>query len=235
MRLRLLRRRLTISSPRMAVRSALPWPFRWVLIAVVFGFCAAIALWAFQFGKVIAGIDGNDREQVSRLESELAKARQQLDQAQSIANTAQTLLTTEKAAQEQLLAQKKALEAQNQALQDDLGFFEKLVSGSGTEGVGIRGLQAEVQDDGRLRWRILMIRPDKNVAEFQGSLEITVTGLINGKPWTLAAPQTAQQIRFGQVGRFQGAIDLPAQAVVKSVSVRVLEGTQVRATQSVRL
>jgi hypothetical protein len=235
MRLRLLRRRLTISSPRMAVRSALPWPFRWVLIAVVFGFCAAIALWAFQFGKMIAGIDGNDQEQVSRLESDLAKARQQLDQAQSIANTAQTLLTAEKAAQEQLVAQKKTLEAQNQALQDDLGFFEKLVSGGGAEGIGIRGLQAEVQDDGRVRWRILMIRPEKNVAEFQGSLEISLSGTLNGKPWSVTAAQASQAIRFGQVGRFQGVIDLPAHAVVKNLSARVLEGTQVRATHSVRL
>ena len=50
---RLLRRRLTINSPRMAVRSALPWPFRWAMAALVFGFYAAIALWAFEFGKVI--------------------------------------------------------------------------------------------------------------------------------------------------------------------------------------
>jgi len=50
MRLRLLMRRLTVSAPRMAVRSALPWPFRWAVWAIVAGFCAAIALWAFEFG-----------------------------------------------------------------------------------------------------------------------------------------------------------------------------------------
>ena len=38
MRFRLLRRRLTISAPRMAVRSALPWPFRWAVLAIVLGF-----------------------------------------------------------------------------------------------------------------------------------------------------------------------------------------------------
>mgnify|MGYP000735789456 CR=1 FL=1 len=55
MRLRLLFRRLTVSAPRMAVRSALPWPFRWAMLAIVLGFCAAIGLWAFEFGKEIAG------------------------------------------------------------------------------------------------------------------------------------------------------------------------------------
>jgi hypothetical protein len=57
MRFRLLRRRLTISAPRMAVRSALPWPFRWAMLAIVLGFCAAIGLWAFEFGKDIAGLE----------------------------------------------------------------------------------------------------------------------------------------------------------------------------------
>ena len=99
MRFRLLRRRLTISAPRMAVRSALPWPFRWAMIAFVFGFCAAIGLWAFEFGKEIAGLDGGAGEELAKLRVEAGKLRQERDQAQSVANTSQTLLTAEKAAQ----------------------------------------------------------------------------------------------------------------------------------------
>ncbi len=235
MRFRLLRRRLTINSPRMAVRSALPWPFRWIMAAVVFGFCAAIALWAFEFGKAIAGIDGGVREDVARLQSELGKLKAERDQAQSIANTAQTLLTTEKAAQAQLLSQKKQLESDNLSLREDLGFFEKLIPSTGVEGIAIRGLQAEVQEDRRLRWRILLIQPQKNVAEFKGALDITVTGLLNGKPWTMGLPDGTLAVKFAQFGRFQGLVDLPPQAVVKSVSVKVLEGTQVKASQSVKL
>ena len=33
LKFRLFRRRLTISSPRMAVRSALPWPLRWLAVS----------------------------------------------------------------------------------------------------------------------------------------------------------------------------------------------------------
>src|SRR6218665_3374066 len=98
MRFRLLRRRLTISAPRMAVRSALPWPFRWAMLAIVLGFCAAIGLWAFEFGKDIAGLEKGSKEEVTRLRNELADAHAELastkedrDQAQSIANTAGTL------------------------------------------------------------------------------------------------------------------------------------------------
>ena len=235
MRLRLLRRRLTISAPRMAVRSALPWPFRWAVLAVVLGFCAAIGLWAFEFGKVIAGIDGNTREELTRLQAELDKVRSQRDEVQSIANTAQTLLTAEKAAQAQLLAQKKQLEADNTALRDDLGFFEKLIPNTGVDGIAIRALQAEVQEDRRLRWRVLLIQPQKNAAGFKGSLEITCSGLLNGKPWSMALPGGPVPVAFGQFGRFQGVTDLPAQVVLKTVAVKVLEGSVVKANQSVSM
>ena len=235
MRFRLLRRRLTISAPRMAVRSALPWPFRWVAAAVVLGVCAAISLWAFEFGKGIAGIDGGDKDEVAQLRAELARARTDRDQAQAIANTAQTLLTTEKAAQEQLLAQKKQLENDNQGLRDDLGFFEKLIPATGVEGIAIRGLQAERLDDHRLRWRILLIQPQRNVAEFRGNLELSLAGTLNGKPWATSLPAGPQGVRFTQFGRFQGVADVPPQVVVRSISAKVLDGTVVKAAQSARL
>jgi hypothetical protein len=235
MRFRLLRRRLTISAPRMAVRSALPWPFRWVAAAVVLGFCAAISLWAFEFGKVIAGLDGGANEELVRLRADLAKAVGERDQAQSIANTAQTLLTAEKASQAQMLAQKKQLESDIQVLRDDLGFFEKLIPSSGVEGIAIRGLQAEMLEDRRLRWRILLIQPQRNVAEFSGNLELSVAGTLNGKPWVLTPPPVHQGVKFTQFGRFQGVLEVPAQAAVKSISVKVLDGAVVKAAQSAKL
>lgn len=235
MRFRLLRRRLTVSAPRMAVRSALPWPFRWALLAVMFGFCAAIALWAFEFGKVIAGVDGPSTEQTIRLQVELERAQKERDEAQAIANTSQTLITAGRAAQEQLVARNKQLEQEILNLRDDLGFFEKLIPMSGVDSIAVRGLQAEVGDDGRLKWRVLLIQPQKTTAEFKGNLEFKLTGVLGGKPWQWADPEKEVDIRFTQFGRFQGFLDLPPQAVVKTVSVRVLEGARVKATETVKL
>lgn len=235
MRLRLLLRRLTVSAPRMAVHSALPWPFRWAMLAVVFGFCAAIALWAFEFGKMIAGVEGPSDERAIRLGIELEKTQKERDEARSIANTSQTLLTAGQAIQEQLIAQNKDLAQEILDLRDDLGFFEKLIPMSGVDSIAVRGLQAEVGDDGRLKWRVLLIQPRKTTVEFKGSLEFKLTGLLAGKPWQLADPEKEVDIRFTQFGRFQGYLDLPAQVLVKTVSVRVMEGTKVKATESVKL
>src|SRR5205085_2997140 len=63
MRFKLLRRRLTISAPRMKVRSAMPWPVQWAAAAVVLGFCGAISLWAFEKGKALAGVDHGSGEE----------------------------------------------------------------------------------------------------------------------------------------------------------------------------
>ena len=99
MRLRLWRRRLTISAPRMAIRSALPWPVRWLAGGVVLGLSAALALWAFEFGRDIAGLDRHSRDELQALRAEKDKLLTAWEQAQSIANTAENLLTTERTAQ----------------------------------------------------------------------------------------------------------------------------------------
>ncbi|HWI79684.1 MAG TPA: DUF6776 family protein [Ramlibacter sp.] len=233
MRFKLLRRRLTISAPRMAVRSALPWPLRWAWVAIVLGFCGAIGLWAFEFGKDIAGIDTGAKEEVLRLRADLDKLREERNKAQSIINTSASVLTAEKAAQERLAAQVRSLEAENRALRDDLGFFERLMPASGGEAVAIRGLQAEVVAGTQLKWQVLLIHPVKNASEFRGRLELKLAGTLDGKPWMMDIPQPA--LAFKQYRRAEGMVDLPPQAVVKNVSAKVVEGTVTRAVQSIEL
>ena len=226
----------------MAVRSALPWPFRWATVAIVLGFCAAIGLWAFEFGKDIAGIDGGHGEELVQLRRENGQLRDQLasmkeerDKALSSANTASTLLTAEKAVQEGLNAQNKQLEAENRSLRDDLGFFEKLIPTTGGGNLAIRGLQAEVQDGRQLKWQVLVIQPLKNAPEFNGRLELSFTGLKGGEPWVAALPSGPQALKFRQYGRAEGVFELPPQTVVKSISAKVMEGTVTRAVQSIKL
>lgn len=226
----------------MAVRSALPWPFRWAVAAIVLGFCAAIGLWAFEFGKDIAGLDHGTKEELVRLRAEmesmradLAKAQDERDKAQSIANTAGTLVNVGKASEEKLVEQVKQLQAENQGLRDDLGFFEKLIPSSGAEGIAIRGLQAELQNGKDLKWQALVIQATKNAAPFNGRLELTFSGSLNGKPWSLNLPDGPQAFSMKQYGRLQGVLEVPPQVQVKSVVARVLEGNALRATQVLKL
>lgn len=242
MRLRLLLRRLTVSAPRMSVRSALPWPLRWVGAAVVLGFCAAIGMWAFEFGKEIAGVEDGRIEHFSGLEQEVGDLRKRLiamkeerDQALSLANTSTTLMTAEKAAQERLGTLNKQLEVDNQRLRDDLGFFEKLIPTVGTEALAIRGLQAEVQDGRQVKWQVLVIQPLKNAPEFSGRLELSFTGLQAGRPWAATLPEGPQAIKLRQYARAEGVFELPPQTMLKGVSVKVMDGNVTKAVQSIKL
>lgn len=242
MRLRLLFRRLTVSAPRMAVRSALPWPFRWVVLAVVFGFCAAIGLWAFEFGKDIAGLDRNTKDDLHKARSELvelqalvATLKQERDKAQAVADTADLLLTTEKVAQEAVGVQSKQLMTENQSLRDDLGFFEKLIPTAGVGGISIRGFQADLVEGRHIKWQVLVIQAAKNPAVFNGRLELTFAGLKNGHAWTGGLQNGPQAVTVKQYGRVDGIFELPAQTTVKSVTAKILEGTVVKAVQTVKL
>ncbi len=226
----------------MAVRSALPWPFRWAVFAIVLGFCAAIGLWAFEFGKDIAGLEKGSKEELVRLRAEVASLHQELDnakdlrdQAQSVANTAGTLVTAEKAALQQLVAQAQQLESDNRRLRDDLGFFEKLIPTSGGDGVAIRGVQAELTGASTVKWQVVVIQASKNAPEFAGRLELSFSGTLNGKPWVETLPEGSRAVAVRQYGRFDGEFQLPAQVVLKLVSAKVSDASGVKSTQSIKL
>jgi hypothetical protein len=235
MRWKLFRRRLSISAPRMIVRSHLPWPLRWVVLALAFGFSAALALWAFEFGKDIAGLDRGSKEELSQLRSEVQRLRDERERAQSIANTADSLLKAERATQDKLNQQLRQSEAEVLALKADLGFFERLLP-SNASGLAVRALQAEPVQPGQLRYQLLVMQSGRTPPEFKGRYELLLGGIVDGKPWSYAVPGGAKSITLRQYARVEGLIDHPAQAVVKTVQVRVLDGGGgVRATQTLKL
>jgi len=226
----------------MAVRSALPWPLRWAGLAIVLGFCAAIGLWAFEFGKDIAGLDKGTKEELQQVRAKLEDVRAEAltlkgerDKAQSVANTVDTLITSEKVAQERLAVQNKQLEAENQRLRDDLGFFEKLIPTAGGDGLAIRSVQAELRHGREVKWQVLVIQSQKNPQEFSGQLDLSFAGVLNGKPWVAALPGGAKSFKLKQYGRMDGVFEMPLQVVIKSVTARVMDGSVVKATQSVKL
>ncbi len=237
MRWKLLRRRLSITAPRMIVRSHLPWPLRWAVAALVFGFSAALALWAFEFGKGIAGLDRDAKLELSRLRDEVAKLGADRDQAVSVANTADSLLKAEKAAQDRLAQQLRQLEAENLSLKADLGFFERLLPTGSDEGVSIRGLQVQALENGQLRYQLLVMQSAaKGQTEFNGRYAFTLMGTMDSKPWVYPVPAATHTLQMKQYARVEGVIDVPPQAVVKTAQVKLMDASGVvKATQSAAL
>lgn len=233
MRFRLLRRRLTISAPRMAVRSTLPWPLRWLLGAVVLGFSGALALWAFEFGKEIAGLEQDTRGQLQRLRVEHQRVLSEMAELKSVANTADSLLLAERSTQELLKQRLLAVEDENRRLSADLAFFEQLIPSTGAGAVHVRGLRVQRASDTRLAWQLLVMQSERQPADFNGQLLLTLVGTLDGRPWRLDAPPQTLSLR--QHLRLEGQLDLPAQAVLKSATVRLMQGGAEKASYTQKL
>jgi hypothetical protein len=235
MRWKLLRRRLSVAAPRVIVRRHLPWPLRWAVWALVLGFSGAIALWAFELGKDLAGLDRAAKQELAQLRIEAAQLRAERDRAQSIADSADSLLKTERSTQESLTLRLRQLEDETMALRADLGFFERLLPAVG-EGVAVRGLQVEALAPGQLRYQLLMMQSGKTPPEFRGRYELLLAGVDEGgKPW-LSRGAKVQPLQFNQYAQVEGVVDHPDGAVVKTVQVRVIDHSgAVRATHTVKL
>ncbi len=229
MRWKYLKRQLLGGGPRVIVRRHTPWPLRWGIAAVLLGVLAAVSLGAFEFSRkyVAVGPSASERnEDVQKLQDEMTKLRLDRDRAQSIADTADSLLKAEQTTQERLAQQLKESELEIRALKADLGFYERLLPAPG-EGIGIRGFQVEASAPGHLEYLLLITQSGRGKPDFNGRYDLTVTGALDGKPWSQAAVGGARALSLKQSARLEGGIDVPVGLVVKLVQVRVLDAAGV--------
>ncbi len=236
MRWKLLRRRLSVSAPRVIVRSHLPWPLRWAVAAVVLGFSGALALWAFETGKDLAGLEADAKAELARLRVEVQQLRDERDRAQSIANAADGIIKAERATHDRLAQDLRQAQSRAQDLEADLGFFQRLLPAAPGQPLQLRALQAEASAPGRTRYQMLVMQPGKSPAEFQGRYDILLGGTLDGQPWSMTLPGGAQPLAIRQYARVEGLIDHPAGVVLKTVQARVTDAQgAVRATETLRL
>lgn len=235
MRWRLWRRRLTISAPRMAIRSAVPWPVRWFAAALVLGLSAVLALWAFEFGRDMAGLDPLGIKAVAELRDENNRLRHELSTVGAVANTADSLLTTERAAQAQLAQRIRQLEAENQSLRSDLAFFDQLLQPNRSAEIGVRALQARQTSPVAVTWRVLLVQAAKNPTPWTGEMEIVLRGVFKGQPWSVTEAGGRRPFTLTQSLKLDGVIAVPQGVVVKAIVVRVVSGTLVKSSLTVQV
>jgi hypothetical protein len=234
-RWKLLKRRLSVSAPRMIVRSHLPWPLRWAVVALALGFSAALALWAFEFGKDLAGLDRQSQQALAHLKGEHAALAADHARAQAIADTAESLLRAERATQERLAQQVRELEADRQRLRTELAFYENFLPATGGP-LQMRRVLVESEAPGKVRYQLLLMQPAKDAGEFVGRIEWVLSGERAGQRWQDTPAEAARPLRFRQHARVEGTLSLPDGAVLKTAVVRVIDRQgAVLASRSVEL
>ena len=241
-----LRQRFGIAAPKVSVRTHVPWYLRWLGIAVMLAFSAALALWVYDAGRRFAGFDRSEVEQeLSTARSELGKMRDELERLRAIANAADSKVSIERTAQQKLAQQARVLEQENARLREELAIFESMLSADTASVAPLSVLRFKVEPDvlpGEFRYRVLLLASGpRRGREFQGRLELVVSLTDGGRSAMIMVPGQGQsdnaafRLGFKHFQRVDGTFRVDPKAKVVSVQVRVYEtgSAEPRVTRSV--
>lgn len=242
-----LRRRFGIAAPKMAVRTHLPWYLRWLGIAVLLAFSAALAVWVYDAGRRFAGFERSEVEQeLGSLRRALEAARSELGELRALANAADSRLAIERTAQQKLAQQIRALESENARLREELAIFESMLSSDGKAAAPLSVRRFKVEPEllpGEYRYHVLLLAAAPRRAEFVGRFELLVSLTQDGRSAMMTVPEPgegpAQGFRLGikHFQRIEGTFRVNPRARVESVQIRVYEdgSAQPRATHTAKL
>jgi hypothetical protein len=243
-----LRQRFGIAAPKVAVRTLVPWYLRWLGVAVLLAFSAALAVWMYDAGRRFAGFDRGEVEQeLAGARRELDTLRAELERLRVVANASEAKLSIERTAQQTLAQQMRGLEQQNARLREDLAIFESMLSSDAAQAAPLSILRFKVEPDvipGEYRYRVLLLAAGaRRGREFQGRLELVVNLTEAGRSAIIIVPGPAEaasaafRLNFKYFQRVEGSFRVDPKARVGSVQVRVYENgaREAKVMQSVTL
>lgn len=233
-RLSKLRQRFGIAAPKVSVRTHVPWYLRWLWLAVIFAFSAALAAWMYDAGRRFAGFDRSEVEQeLSSARGELAKLRDELERLRAVANAADSKVSIERTAQQKLAQQARALEQDNARLREELAIFESMLSSDTAGAAPLSVLRFKVEPDvlpGEFRYRILLLASGpRRGRDFLGRIELVVSLTEAGRSAMITIPGQGEpdssnfRLAFKHFQRIDGIFRVNPKAKVASVQVRVYE------------
>lgn len=232
--------RVDVAAPKLTIQAATPWPLRAAGMLLVAGLLGAVLWWGA--GKLGFGPVGGNGSQLREYREQIDKLSAERDRLQTAANAAESRVNIERAAQQQLARQAKTLEDENARLKEDLAFFESLLpADTGAHGISIRRVKVEMLAPNQLRYRLLVMQGGKGDNQFDGNLQLSVTGQQGGKSVIIQFPDAKAneadkyKISFKHYQRLEGILTLPDGFAVKVVQARVLEKGQLRTQQSATL
>ena len=250
--LRRIKRKFSISAPRLAVRPHVPWYVRWA-IALPFVLAAGgVVWWAYDTGLALASFHrGQAERELTQLHEQVAALRSENAKLTSQAASFERQAQIEHAANLETAKQLKGLNEENARTQEDLAFFQNLsLSGTREDGLSIYRLKLEHDTlPGEYRYRLLLVRSGQlRMKEFQGNLQLLVNVQHNGEKTVIVFPQesaepkdaaedAAYKLNFKYYQRVEHSFRLSPDVEVKSVQVRVFEhgAREPKIKQDVRL
>lgn len=241
MKWKLLLRNLSVSAPRVAVRSQLPWPLRAAVLFVLLSLAVAAGFSLYEYGRKLSGPDRDVLiSELERARVQLAQAVVERDRNAAAAIQSESRASVDRSAQAQVQAQLKALESENARLKSDLAFFESLLPApTNAKGIQIRSFRVQPDaEPNSLRYRLLVQQSGRPVRDFVGEVLLTVSLQHEGRASVLQLPDPKMPaagpvpLAFRHYQRVEGTFELPEGAVVQSVLVKIQADGETRAQQT---
>ena len=241
-----LRQRFGIAARRVSVRTHVPWYLRWLLLAVLFAFSAALAAWMYDAGRRFAGFDRGEIEQaLAKARQDLAALSGELEGLRASANAGESRLSIERTARQQLAQQIRSLEQENARMREELAIFENMLSSAVAPPAPLGILRFKVEPDllpGEFRYRLLLrTSAARKGKDFVGRLELVVNLTEEGRSAIITFPKAADaggpafRLSLKHFQRIEGSFRVSPKAKVDAVQVRIYEkgSAAARATQRV--
>lgn len=242
---RRVKRRFSISAPQMSVRPHIAWYLRWSMLVPFVLAAIALAWWAYDNGLEFAGFHRNQAEQeLSKLHEQVAQLAEANAQLNDKVTQFQREIQIEQASNQATAEQLKSMADENAHLQEDLVFFQNLTAASGKEGeLGVHRLTLERDIvPGEYNLRMLLVQSGQRAKIFNGYYQLVATVVENGQSSTHVFPRNEAEnplfkLSFRYYRRIEQSIQLPPDAQLESVQVRIFEqgATEPKVRQSVSL
>ena len=237
---RLSRRWRARAAPTLIIRRPRSWSIR--VGAILLALLAGVALGAWWATRPAPSAGDVEAQGAARSEQARRLEAAELNRLQAIANAADSQVKVERSAAERLARQVRELEIDNARLRSDLTYLESVLpAADGQAGMAVRGFRVEFDAaQSQLSFRALITQGGRQERDFDGSLQLQVQLQASGRTTTLIVPDQGTspvlremfKVRFRRAHRVQAVVPLPAGAIVRSVQLRVLEGSAVRAQQT---
>lgn len=205
----------------------------------------ALAWWAYDSGLEFAGFHRTQTEQeLSQLRNQIVEQNAEIMQLRNQVAQYERKIQIEQASNQATTEQLKNLADENVHLQEDLVFFQNLTATRGKNGeLGVHRLILERDKmPGEYHLRMLLVQSGQRAKTFNGNYQLVATVFENGQKVTRLFPQEESgndqfKLSFRYYQRIEQSIQLPPDAQVESIQVRVFEQgtTEPKIRQSVGL
>ena len=238
----------------MTIREHVPLPVRLGVAALALAIAVGVGAW-LSANRLADARLFDDRAEVARLKEENGTLRVERDRLRETSNTSDSRAAMERSTLKELGDQVARLETENGKLKEDVAFFEGATAdrnNAASTGAGIAIRRFQVTQDKvahTARYRILLTQDSKANREFAGQLQLVITLVRDGKTVNIPVPDSSpagssngvaidgdpSQLRavFRSYKRMEGTFRMPADASLKAVQAKVLEGGAIRAQQTV--